>query len=386
MRTRVVLFTAALCAFLAGTAQSQSRYYPAARAPAPVPASPAQAESIVVGVEGAGIGGTYLRIAGDLATVLNGPGLRVVPIVGQGSVQNLDDLLYLRGVDVAIVQADALALIRRERQLPPDALALVRRERLLPPGAERAIQYIAKLYDEELHIIAGPEVRTLDDLKGKVVNADLPRSGSALTASLLFDAMGIPVTFNDEPQSLAIERLKRGEIAAVLRVAGKPVDLFTALPADMGLHFLPLPLNDERLLRTYSPGTLSHGDYPNLVANDQTVDTLAVGAVLAVYAWQPGSVRHRQVTRFVTALFARFDRLLQPPAHPKWKEVNLAAEVPGWTRFAPAAEEVARATGRATQQEFERYLAAGPAAVGLTPQQRAALFEQFVRWQRGERP
>ncbi len=246
MRTRIVLLTAALCAALAGAAQSQNRY-PAARAP--TPAGPAQAESIVVGVEGAAIGGTYLRIAGDLASALNGPGLRVVPIVGQGSVQNLDDLLHLRGVDVAIVQADALALVRRER--------------LLPPGAERAIQYIAKLYDEEMHIIAGPEVRALGDLKGKVVNVDLPKSGSALTATLLFDALGIPVTFNNEPQDLAIERLKRGEIAAVMRVAGKPVDMFRALPADMGLHFLPLPQGDERLLRTYAPGDLTYADYPN---------------------------------------------------------------------------------------------------------------------------
>ena len=383
MRTRVFLIAAALCAALAGAVQSQSRL-PAARAP--TPAGQAQAESVVVGVEGAAIGGTYLRIAGDLASALNGPGLRVVPIVGQGSVQNLDDLLHLRGVDVAIVQADALALVRRERLLPPNALALVRREPLLAPGTERAIQYIAKLYDEEMHIVAGPGVRTLDDLKGKTVNADLPKSGSALTARLLFDVLELPVTFNEEPQDLAIERLKRGEIAAVMRVSGKPVDMFTALPADMGFHFLPLPQDDERLLRTYAPGGLTHADYPNLVANGQTVDTLAVGAVLAVYAWPPGSVRHRQIARLVTALFAQFDRLQQPPAHPKWKEVNLAAEVPGWTRFAPAAEEVARAADKTAQPEFERFLAAGPAAASLTPQQRAALFEQFVRWRRGERP
>lgn len=369
MRTRVVVITAVLCAILAGAAQSQNRF-PAARAP--TPAGQAQAESVVVGVEGAAIGGTYLRIAGDLASTLNGPSLRIVPIVGQGSVQNLDDLLHLRGVDVAIVQADALALVRRER--------------LLPPGTERAIQYIAKLYDEEVHIIAGPGVRTLDDLKGKTVNADLPKSGSALTARLLFDARGLSVTLNHEPQDVALERLKRGEIAAVMRVAGKPVDMFTALPADMGLHFLPLPQDDELLLRSYAPGGLTHSDYPNLVANGQTVDTLAVGAVLAVYAWPPGSVRYRQVARLVTTLFAQFDRLQQPPAHPKWKEVNLAAEVPGWTRFAPAADEVARTANKTAQQEFERFFAAGPAARDLTPQQLAALFEQFARWRRSERP
>lgn len=367
MRTHVALLAAMLCLPLARTAESRPPY----AATMPPSAPPTQAESIAVGVEGAGIGGTYLRNAADLANALNGPDLRVVPIVGQGSVQNLDDLLHLRGVDVAIVQADALAYVRREH--------------LVPPGTERAIQYIAKLYDEEVHIIAGAEVRTLDDLKGKTINADLPRSGSAMTARLLFGALGIPVTFTDDPQDVAVERLKRGEIAAVVRVSGKPVSMFAELPADAGLHLLPLPVN-ERLLQTYAPGSFTHADYPNLVPDEQSVDTLAVGSVLAVYGWPQGSARYRQVARFVAALFAHFDRLQQPPAHPKWKEVNLAAEVPGWTRFPAAADEVARAADDPAQQEFARFLASGPSAGSLTAQQRAALLDQFVRWRRGERP
>ncbi len=366
-RIQPVLLAAALCAALASVAQGQTRYPAAQRVP--LPAGQAEAESSVVGVEGAGIGGTYLRIAGDLASALNKPGLRVVPIVGQGSVQNMDDLLHLRGVDVAIMQADALAYVRREH--------------LLPPGGERAIQYIAKLYDEEVHIIAGPQVHTLDDLKGKTVNADLPRSGSTLTARVLFAALGIPVTLTGEPQDVAIERLKRGEIAAVVRVAGKPVDMFKALPDDLGLHFLSLPQDKEQLLQTYAPGSLTSADYPNLVANGQPVDTLAVGAVMAVYAWPAGSARYRQITRLVTELFAQFDQLQAPPAHPKWKEVNLAAEVPGWTRFAAATEQVAAMRNKGLQQEFGSFLAAGSAAADLTPQQRAALLEQFARWRRG---
>ncbi len=369
MRTCSILFAAALCVALASAAQGQGRSTAAPRQS--LPTSQAEAESNAVGVEGASIGGTYLRIAGDLANALNKPGLRVVPIVGQGSVQNIDDLLHLRGVDAAIVQADALAYVRRER--------------LLPPGTERSIQYIAKLYDEEVHIVAGPEVLTLDDLKGKAVNADLPGSGSTLTARLLFGALGIPVTLTEEPQDVAIERLKRGEIAAVVRVAGKPVDLLKALPGDMGLHLLSLPQDNEQLLQTYAPGAFNNTDYPNLVESGQSVDTLAVGAVLAVYAWPAGSPRYRQVTRLVTELFAQFERLQQPPAHPKWKEVNLAAEVPGWTRFAVAAQQITE-TGDKTLQDFGRFLAASPANASLTPQQRSALFEQFARWRRSERP
>ena len=331
---RVAFLAAAFCAALAGVVQAQGQSRPAAER-MPAPAGRAQTESTVVGVIGSVIGGTSLRIAADLANALNGPGLRVVPIVGQGSVQNLDDLLYLRGVDAAIVQADALAYVRRER--------------LLPPAAAQAIQYVAKLYEEEVHIVAGPAIRTLDDLKGRTITAGLAQSGTGLTARLLFAELGIPVAFDDGPQDVAIERFKRGEIAAIVRVSGKPAGLLTGLPDDLGLHILPLPQDDERLLQTYAPGRLTHDDYPNLIAPGQTVDTLTVGAVLAVYAWPRGGVRHRQVTRFVEALFSGLDRLQQPPAHPKWREVSLAAQVPGWTRFAPAAEMVARATETAAR-------------------------------------
>lgn len=343
----------------------------AARPPNAPPAPlPGQAPGFVVGVEGVGVGGTELRIATDLASVLNGPDLRVVPIVGQGAVQNLDDLLRLRGVDVAVVQADALGAAEREQ--------------LLRPGTGRMVQYVAKLFDEEVHVIVGPDVRTLDDLRGKTINANLPRSGSALTARLLFGTLGIPVTFTPDPHDVAMEKLKRGEIAAVVSVTGKPADIILRLPADAGLHLLALPRDDARLLQSYAPGSITHADYPNLVPDEQVVDTLTTGGVLAVYAWPQGSERYRNVAQFVRALFERLGDLQRPPAHPKWKEVNLAAEVPGWTRFPVAAEEVARVVDGPARQEFARFFAAGPATAGLNPVQRTALLQQYLRWRRTE--
>jgi hypothetical protein len=54
---------------------------------------------------------------------------------------------------------------------------------------------------------------------------------------------------------------------------------------------------------------------------------------MAVYAWQPGTERHRKVARFVEAFQAKFPAFLRPPRHPTWRDVNLAAQVPGWVRF-----------------------------------------------------
>lgn len=286
----------------------------------------ARANAGTVGVIAGGIDGTYARIAADLAAVLDdGDNLRVLPILGKGSLQNISDILLLRGVDIGIVQSDVLAYAQRQRLLP---------------GVGSLVQYIAKLYDEEVHILAGPDAERMEDLAGKPVNIDVVGSGTSMTASLLFDALGITIQPRHDTQDLALERLKRGEIAALAYVAGKPARLFTGLPAMAGLKLLPVQPTPA-LFETYLPAVFQRADYPNLIETD-SIDTIAVGAVMAVYAWPPGTERHRKVARFVEAFFAKFPTFLQPPRHPKWREVNLAAQVPGWTRFGPAASLASR--------------------------------------------
>jgi TRAP transporter TAXI family solute receptor len=278
----------------------------------------AEANAGTVGVIAGGVDGTYIRIAADLAAVLDdGDTLRVIAMIGKGSLQNIADIVLLRGVDVGIVQSDALAFARRRR---------------LIPGAENLIQYIAKLYDEEIHILAREGINSVADLAGQVVNVDVVGSGTAMTASLVFEALGLSVRFANDVQDLALTKLQRGEIAAMVFVAGKPARLFATVPPGSGLRFLPLPATPA-LMETYLPATLAAADYPTLIPAGASVETIAVGAVMAVYAWQPGSERHRKVARFVEALHANFDRFLRPPRHPKWREVNLAAQVPGWVRF-----------------------------------------------------
>src|ERR1700740_988762 len=51
--------------------------------------------------------GTYVQFGADLASLLdNGNQLRVLPIVGRGSVQSVADILFLQGVDLGIVPDD----------------------------------------------------------------------------------------------------------------------------------------------------------------------------------------------------------------------------------------------------------------------------------------
>src|ERR1700759_2479417 len=72
------------------------------------PAFAAAAQPITIGIMGGEIDGTFMRVATDLTSVLNSDDMRVVPIVGKGSLQNIGDLLRLPGVDLAMVAADAL--------------------------------------------------------------------------------------------------------------------------------------------------------------------------------------------------------------------------------------------------------------------------------------
>ncbi|WP_237215333.1 TAXI family TRAP transporter solute-binding subunit [Falsiroseomonas oryziterrae] len=299
-----------------------------AQAVGPAAVGPAQAQSLpqrvadanagTVGIIAGGVDGTYIRIASDLSAVLDsGNQLRVLAMLGKGSLQNLQDIVLLRGVDLGIVQSDSLASIRRQRLLG---------------GAEGLIRYIAKLYDEEIHLLARPGIERLEDLAGQVVNVDVEGSGTAMTAALVFDAVGLRVRLAHDRQEVAMGRLQRGEIAALMFIAGKPARLFSTLPAGTGLHFVPIRPT-AALMETYLPGSLTAADYPTLIAGEEAVETIAVGAVMAVYAHAPGSDRYRKVARFVEALHARFDEFLRPPRHPKWREVNLAAQLPGWTRF-----------------------------------------------------
>jgi TRAP transporter TAXI family solute receptor len=324
----------------------------------------------VVGVITGMEGGTYARTGADL-TILDDPTLRVLPTLGKGSLQNLADILYLRGVDIGFVQADALAYAQQHEMFP---------------GLMQNIRYIAKLYDEEIHILARKDITRPEELNGERVNVDVVGSGTAMTAEILLDALGVKARVEHDKQVNGLQKLKTGEIAAIIHVGGAPIPLLADVSGDTGLHFLTVPLTPG-LAQTYLPDKLTHDQYPALVAADKPVPTIAVGDVLAVFAWPPRSERGVNVGRFVEAFFSKFDQFQQPPRHPKWREVNLTAEAPGWTRLQVAQEWLDRQTSPrtasvATQARFATFLTQAHPELSrtLTDAEREKLFQQFVSW------
>jgi TRAP transporter TAXI family solute receptor len=319
-----------------------------------------------VGIVGGEIDGTFMRVATDLASVVNSDTLRVVPIVGKGSLQNLGDLLHLPWVDLALVANDALGYARAADVYSEDL---------------SKIQYICKLYDQDVHVCARADIHALADLQGKPVNIDVDGSGSNLTARAVFAAYGITPAFHFDEAAVGQDKLRRGEIAANVYAAGKPVRLFVNTPPGSGLHFLPVPSN-EALERTYLPaGRLTHADYPTLIGDDEAIETVGIGVTLAVLGGAPGTPRYRHLERFVETFFSKFPELLKPPHHPRWHDVNLAAAVPGWVRFRPAADWLALHGPGASQPDslqagFEQFLAQ-PGVPHLTPAQREATWQYF---------
>lgn len=326
-----------------------------------------------VGIVAGGIDGTYIRIASDLSAVLDsGYDLRVLPVIGEGSLQNVADALYLKGIDIGIVQSDVLAYVKREGT---------------HPNIEARINYITKLYNEELHLIVGEGIDSVADLAGKKVNFGSEGSGTFMTSSIVFDTLDVEVEPTSFDQALAIEKVKSGEIAGLVYIVGKPASLFRSVKAEDGLRLLPLPYTPE-LLQTYLPAQLTSRDYPGLIAEGQNVETLAVGAVMAVYNWKPDTWRYAKVERFIEAFFGRFNDFRQPPRHPKWREVSLTAQLPGWTRFPPAERWLAEnqiADTTNLRDDFQAFLseqAPGVVSQASSDADRDALFEQFLLWQK----
>ena len=273
-----------------------------------------------VGIISGGVTGTYVRFASDLSNALDdGYQHRVLAVLGKGSVRNIEDLLMLRGIDIAIVQSDVLDFYR---------------DSMLFPEVEKKIAYITKLYNEEVHLLARKEIAQAADLSGRKVNFGTQGSGTFMTASIIFDELGIGVDATTFAEPIALDKLRAGEIDALVFVGGKPVTLLREIAGEDGLALLPIPA--DRIEGAYLPTTLTSESYPNLIPAGEQVPTVAVGAVMAAYSWPKDHPRGAKVRRFVERFFTKFDTFRDSPFHPKWKEVDLRSDVPGWKRIGVA--------------------------------------------------
>src|SRR5436190_14090514 len=89
-----------------------------------------------IGLAGGLLEGAPIRFATEIARVVNdGGNMQVLPIVTRGPTENVNDLLYLRGVDAAIINSDSLEEYKSQ-----------------VPQIRQRMTYLLSLFPSELHI------------------------------------------------------------------------------------------------------------------------------------------------------------------------------------------------------------------------------------------
>jgi TRAP-type uncharacterized transport system substrate-binding protein len=297
-----------------------------------------EANDIAVSIIVSGLTCTCARFAEDIRNVINDlrpGGIRILPVLGVGGLQNLKDVLLLRNTDMAVVDQDNVLLLKQ-------------REPKLYANIEQRVHYITKLYTAEFHVLATDDIKGYDDLKNKKVNFNLKDSQTDVTADRIFKMLDLPVERSYYDNDEAIGKLLKHEISAMIVLTGGPQAALAKLRAEDGVHFLALdqeglPGHDLSAIRSeYMTIELTSKLYPNLIPEGTSVPTIANHALLVSYAWPENSEKYRRIERFVNEFFGKVEKFKDNAArHPKWAEFNVWTDVPGWTRFKPAANWLA---------------------------------------------
>lgn len=280
---------------------------------------------------------TQVHIAKDIVDVIEGENqttrdhIRILPILSKGGAQNALDIMFLNGVDLGIIQTDILAHLRGQNWS-------------LYNNIFSKIKFITKLYHAEWHVIGNKKYKNIRDLKGKLVNISAANSGTNIMSRNIFELLGVKTKYTTYNNEVALEKLKRGEIDAMIMVGGAPLNKLSGLTKEDGLHFIPATFFFDSSEKTplvnvlehfYFPSYLSHEHYPGLIEKGSKVPTVANGVMLAVYNWDQSknSARKRKIEKFINRFFSKFPDFTEIGRHPKWKETSLAAEIPEWQRL-----------------------------------------------------
>ncbi len=235
--------------------------------------------------------------------------LRILPILGSGSVQTLSDLVFLQGVDAALVSSDALTYATQHA--------------LTADGKQR-LYYTAKLDALNVVIIAKSSLSTLSSLEGKRIATGPVHSSSFATGEILFAALGMNFERVALSDNAAIAALRQDKADAVL-LLGSSFDQSILTKGDW--QILPIPLLPI-LQQTYAPAMLEAQDFPGLIDQGKTVETISSSLILAVFNWPRGNEHFLKLSKFTNALYAN-PNLGDADRGP----INLATQVAGWPRF-----------------------------------------------------
>jgi uncharacterized protein len=377
-RTVLVVFALALAAVTPALSQiSYDTKTQRARSSQPNPNAVREAmrenlnESVLF-LLGGQLGAAYIEIAQDIAIVVNSSSkLRVMPVVSGAGLQNVKDMLLLRGMDMALTTTQVLNHLKATGEAGPNL--------------ERQIAYIAPLFHDTLQVVASAGIDNIEDLKGKRVNFNNKGSGTALFAPQIFKGLGIDAQESYMTQGDAILKMRSGELDATVCLCPLPIPAFSNAKPEWGFKLLEVPFT-EKALDSYLPADIQAETYPSLIAKDGRIETIATSTVLVTFDWPKGSTRYNRTVKFVDAFFSNISELQKPPRHSLWKTVNIAATIPGWNRFSGAQDWLNRnrsSQASNLQTSFQQYVAERLAKnTSSEPVDNDRLFGDFLEWMR----
>jgi TRAP transporter TAXI family solute receptor len=267
-----------------------------------------------MGIVTGGATGTYIKIGADIADIAKPSGVTLQVMESAGSIQNVFDVRKKRGVQLGIVQSDVLDYVK---EISDD-------QELKAIAAKLAAVY--PLYKEEVHLLGDFDTKSLSDLTGKKVAIGPERSGTYLTAKTIFFLTGVkPAQEVFLGGKEALDALRKGEVDAMLFVAGAPAPLFAEnTTADDKFQLIPL---DDKALDGYISTTIPAGTYK---WQEGEVRTVAVKAVLMTFNY---TGEQCQNVAKIAKIIKENKEYLDARGHPKWREVKLDEALPNWPQY-----------------------------------------------------
>ncbi len=244
------------------------------------------------------------------AAVQHDNGMRVLPILGSGTLQSLIDLARLDSVDAALITLDTLTYAKAQGLLD---------------GINGKVSYLARLQPVSWALVAPKSVASVDALSGKRIATGPTGSAGFVAGELFFNASDVSFSRVPKQGSDGLVMLAKGTADAAL------VDVSVLRSARLDqrkFHILPLTV-PEALKSTYTPIIMTQAEAPGLIAAGKDIETIAAPLAILVISNKPARSREK-LAEFSGALFRNAANLRI--------NSNIAADIPGWTRHSAAAQ------------------------------------------------
>lgn len=254
--------------------------------------------------------GEYYSLAKDLEKLSQTKNFDIDVIPTRGALQNIQDVYSHSSITLGITQNDAIAFLNTFGNNNDD----IRRK-------AESIRTVMPLYKEEIHLVTRREIKSIDELTGKIISIGEEGSGTSSTSATILYHLGInPKQMLTLDTRRGIDALRNKEIDGFFYVVGIPSNILEAqiFPED-NFHLLPISLpskpDDEFLSRLYPSVTIPANTYS---WQKDVVETLSVQSLLFTTVDQDC----KNVTPVVKLIKENLVQL-QQFGNPLWKKVTL---------------------------------------------------------------